>query len=732
MPIAPPLPTEQCATGVHSLAVVRATPAPRVESEEVAEAGSALFAQQVLHGLRRTWLIAIPLATIAAGIVYLVAESRLTPLYTARTMLHVGADNPGLLYDNITGRPDTSNFQRTQIATVKSRLVRQTAVRTLEPLALKTLTTKDDPLGWMEKELQADFTVAPEILRITMKGSEPDELIVILNTVRDTYLREIVNKDRSYRESRLEELRQLASKYEGVLKSQRGHMTARAEAHGVRGLPALRGNYEYLQGRIYALQNDLLLARLELESAEAVPSPEVKDKLLPNPAAVESALERAVATDLESGKLRQDIERLEKKREELRRRLLSYMDDADYKLVGNELATRQRALADRRKALRLIVEEELRTGQPVLKPVVPAGPRWSTPVLKQQIALLEAEIKKKMEEADTIARGVEELDVLKAEYNSQEAQLHLVKDKMRPFEVELQTAPRAGVIEEAVITETPKWDHALKRAVAPAGVAFFGVLALVIWLDLRRGRVNGSADLEAARIRVIGAVPAVNSNVLPAFAPPVQGRANQEYLRLTDAMEMTRAVISPILARAHGYTLVVTSAAAGEGKTVVSAHLAARFARSGVRTLLIDTDVRRPKLDQLFGMESGPGFGEWVTGEAGLTQIALPGPVPGLDIIVAGRCDARLVAEQIDLRFPELLDAARQEYDVIVLDTAPLLCCPETLALSRMADGVVLSVMRDVSRISGVQACTERLASINTEVLGAVVTGDSPARYASY
>jgi Mrp family chromosome partitioning ATPase len=115
-----------------------------------------------------------------------------------------------------------------------------------------------------------------------------------------------------------------------------------------------------------------------------------------------------------------------------------------------------------------------------------------------------------------------------------------------------------------------------------------------------------------------------------------------------------------------------------------------------------------------------------------LCDIAAAGPVPGLDVISAGNCDARTVAELLDRRFPELLRAVRGRYDVVILDTAPLLVASESLALARAADGVVLSVMRDVSRLPDVLACHERLLATNARVLGAVVTGDSPAQYASY
>src|SRR5262249_54069194 len=159
-----------------------------------------------------------------------------TPVYTARTLIHVGADHHGLVYDNVGGRTDTANHQRTQIATVKSRFVRQAAVSQLEPLHLAALSTKSDPVGWLEKEISADFTVAPEILRVTMKGSDPDELLLILNTVRDAYLQGIINKDRADRVSRLESLKELAAKHDAALKSQRQKLTDRAETFGARDL----------------------------------------------------------------------------------------------------------------------------------------------------------------------------------------------------------------------------------------------------------------------------------------------------------------------------------------------------------------------------------------------------------------------------------------------------------------------------------------------------------------
>src|SRR5207253_6188923 len=85
----------------------------------------------------------------------------------------------------------------------------------------------------------------PEILKITLKGSDPDEVRVVLNAVRESYVREIVNRDRTDRESHLHQLTDLASKQEAALAAKRQQLTVRAETLGARDLPALRVKYEH-------------------------------------------------------------------------------------------------------------------------------------------------------------------------------------------------------------------------------------------------------------------------------------------------------------------------------------------------------------------------------------------------------------------------------------------------------------------------------------------------------
>lgn len=713
---------------------------PRGEPrDEGADSGASISAKQVLHSLRRTWFVGLPLAIAIAVVVYVTASSQIEPSYTARTLIHVGTHRPVLLYDEGTGGGDTGNHQRTQMAAAKCKVVRETVVRDLAPKHLKTLQSKADPVAWLEKELVTDYKIAPEIMSITMKGSVPDDLIAILNSARDAYLNEIARRDRVDRAARLTQLKELGAKHDGAVTALKQKFTTRADALGVRDLNSARIRNEHLLTRINSMQNELLLARLEAQREDVAPPNETGPKSeppLPDSASIDAALSPAFASDAVAEGHRKEIVRLEKKAADFERRLRNFRDDPEYKQAVADVLTAKAALNQRRETLRVEVIAALRAApRPrIEKPsIVPVNEKPLT-VVRQQIALLETEIQRKTQEVTELVNGISDLETIRTEASTQEDQLKLVNTKIRAIEVELEAPSRAGVIEDAAIVETPRWDRPLKFAGAPAALAFLSVLGLVGWLDLRRGRVNGSDDVEAAGIRVIGALPAVRPNVLPAFDAPALPSASREYHQLADAIDMTRTVIAPVLASAApGYTIAVTSAGPGEGKTVTSAHLAARFARAGTRTLIVDTDVRRPKLHTMFGVDRGAGFGEWVGGKAALDDVAIRTSVPGLDVVTAGGSDPRAVYELLEQRFPELLRDAKDVYDVIVLDTAPLLKTPETLALSRMADGVVLSAMRDVSRAPGLQACVHRLAAVEAHVLGAVVTGDaSSGRHGYY
>jgi len=168
--------------------------------------------------------------------------------------------------------------------------------------------------------------------------------------------------------------------------------------------------------------------------------------------------------------------------------------------------------------------------------------------------------------------------------------------------------------------------------------------------------------------------------------------------------------------------VMITSAMKGEGKTSLAAHLATSLARAGRKTLLIDCDLRRPRLHQLFDVARLPGLCELLRGEAEVNDVIRPTPADDLNMIPAGHCDGIALQAIAQDGFREILTLLKKRYDFIIIDSAPVLPVVDTMLLSQQVDAVLFSIMRDVSRVPHVHAAHERLASLGVKMLGAVVS----------
>jgi succinoglycan biosynthesis transport protein ExoP len=192
--------------------------------------------------------------------------------------------------------------------------------------------------------------------------------------------------------------------------------------------------------------------------------------------------------------------------------------------------------------------------------------------------------------------------------------------------------------------------------------------------------------------------------------------------------EAFRAAVTSILFsepnRGHASVLVISSASAGEGKTTVSSNLGIALAQANQRVLLIDGDLRRPRLDQIFEVENTVGLSGILSGKAMLTLQETK--IPKLFLLPSGgEKDANILFAPM-LR--ELLRRLRTEFDIILIDSPPLLQVPDARILARHADGVVLIIRaRQTTRDAARLAC-EQLELDGSAVLGTILNDWKPTK----
>jgi capsular exopolysaccharide synthesis family protein len=244
----------------------------------------------------------------------------------------------------------------------------------------------------------------------------------------------------------------------------------------------------------------------------------------------------------------------------------------------------------------------------------------------------------------------------------------------------------------------------------------------VAWWECRARRIHTADEISTGLgMRVVGAVPS-----LAHAAQRVVNTGGEDDLHEQHLLESIDGIRTVLLRDADVQdtrVVMVTSAASGEGKTTLASHLAGSLARAGRRTLLIDCDLRRPAVHQLFELPLQPGFSEVLLGEVHVAEATMSTSVDGLWMIPAGQWDRDVVQALARDGVQKIFDKLRNEYDFILVDSHPVLAATDSLLIGQQADAVILSLMRDVSQTPKVHAAAQRLATLGIRVFGTVMNG---------
>jgi capsular exopolysaccharide synthesis family protein len=180
-------------------------------------------------------------------------------------------------------------------------------------------------------------------------------------------------------------------------------------------------------------------------------------------------------------------------------------------------------------------------------------------------------------------------------------------------------------------------------------------------------------------------------------------------------------------------TVLVTSSGPGEGKSTSVANLAITFAQMGANTLLIDADLRRPVLHGIFGQSRNEGLTNILVGRLTPEEGIRPTRIENLSLLTSGTLPpnpSELLNSHMMQRF---LDDAAKKYDIVLIDTPPVIAVTDAAVLSTLVDGVVVVVLSGKTEKDTVLRSRDLLEKVNARMLGVLVNGVNVSMlYGSY
>jgi capsular exopolysaccharide synthesis family protein len=188
-----------------------------------------------------------------------------------------------------------------------------------------------------------------------------------------------------------------------------------------------------------------------------------------------------------------------------------------------------------------------------------------------------------------------------------------------------------------------------------------------------------------------------------------------------EAFRSLRTSISFALPHQKHRVVAIASSVPGEGKTTTAICLARSAAAAGVKTLLIDCDPRRRATSRQFGGNVKMGLNELLRGSASLDQVLVQDQASGAWLLPQ-RVDADDLTLTEGGRFATLLTQLRDRFDLILLDTAPLLAIDEARVVASMADGVVFLLRWRKTAAKAAEIALDRLTDVDANVIGVALT----------
>jgi capsular exopolysaccharide synthesis family protein len=639
---------------------------------------------------------------------------------------------------------------------MKTPFVLNTALREPTVNAVEEVQNAENKIDYLQQEIKVTYPGDGELMQVTYSSGSGPSAVTVVNAVVDAYLSEIVASERKDKVDRVNSLEAVHETAENKVRASRNKLKEFAVSLGTGDSESLTvaqqsklQQFGQMQEKLAEVQYELMQTEGQLKVANEIAGQfsqsATGEEQEANPDEVaakrESEINELIEKSSEVASLRNEIELLQVKMASLANTYGTGFPA--YKQAKQEMEQMQLLLAKRRETAREPAEKALDDAEQMEQYRRATGTSTSGPVtqydamrlatrvevLRTQEQMLLEKVNKLEEETRKLGTTSIDIELMRSEIAAQEAILQRVGEEIERTEIELKTDSRVQLISKADKATPPEFMKRITRTAALSIFGLFAPLGLLIGWDLTHRRVdNADAVSNTLSIPTLGVIPTVNQKVL-FRDPPAGNRLVSERTSLLEAVDSMAAMVQFQCQSSGSKILLVTSAIPEEGKSTVACQLADSLARAGNRVVLVDFDLRRPSVHRYLRLPNDSGVGDVLEGRATVDGVLQKLDKSGLSILSAGSSEQSMQAMCTNGSIERLLAKLRDEYDIVILDSSPILPVADTRSLVKFTDRVILTLVRDRSRLPLVSQASSILASYRANMMGGIIIGGGGIGY---
>ena len=312
---------------------------------------------------------------------------------------------------------------------------------------------------------------------------------------------------------------------------------------------------------------------------------------------------------------------------------------------------------------------------------------------------------------------------MRAELERQRRMFHSVVEQLKEARiVGYNTSITAQVVNPpSADTVRPKVAIVLLASVVLGLGVGFGLAFLYDMLD---AQIRSLPEIRRALdMTVLGLIPQITRRDEPVAGNIAMISHDEPRSMIAESYKSIRTNLDFLRRSRQVQTLLVTSPHSGDGKSTSASNLAIALAHAGRKVLLVDADLRRPSQHLLYGLDRDVGLAQVLKTLLPISSVVQRTTVEHLDLMSAGPAVTNPSELLSSTQFTDFLDAVRAEYDMVIIDSSPLLAVTDPCIIGAVVDGIVLVVRATTIKRHDAERATELLHVLGTPIIGTIING---------